>query len=70
MSVNAVDYICERIANSDEFELSYKKLFLTTSKNRFNSNSSNPITNQEYHKLLKYSDFLSNSDDSYYTEST
>lgn len=66
MSVNAVDYICERIANSDEFELSYKKLFLTTSKNRFNSNSSNPITNQEYHKLLKYSDFLSNSDNSYY----
>ncbi|MGL0957736.1 hypothetical protein ACSTEP_22355 [Vibrio vulnificus] len=66
MSVNAVDYICKRIANSDEFKLSYKKLFLTTSKNRFNKNSSNPITNQEYHKLLKYSDFLSNSDDSYY----
>ncbi|WP_233357975.1 hypothetical protein, partial [Vibrio cholerae] len=66
MSVSAVDYICERIANSDEFELIYKKLFLTISKNRFNSKFSNPITNQEYHKLLKYSDFLSNSDDSYY----
>jgi len=66
MSVSAVDYICDRIANSDDFELSYEKLFLTTSKNRFNSESTNPISNAEYKKLLKYSDFLSNSKDSFH----
>ena len=66
MSVNAVDYICEKVINSEEFEFSYEKLFLTTSKNRFNSEASNPITNYEYHKLLKYADFLSNSESSYH----
>lgn len=66
MSVSAVDYICDRIANSDDFELSYEKLFLTTSRNRFNDNASNPISNSEYKKLLKYSDFLSNSKSSFH----
>lgn len=66
MSVSAVDYICNRIVNSDDFELNYKKLFLTTSKNRFNVESTNPISNVEYKKLLKYSDFLSNSKDSFH----
>ncbi|OAJ94452.1 DEAD/DEAH box helicase [Vibrio bivalvicida] len=64
MSVSAVDYICNRITNSDDFELKYKKLFLATSKNRFSSFASNPLSNAEYKKLLKYSDFLSNSQDS------
>jgi hypothetical protein len=66
MSVSAVDYICDRIVNSDNFELSYEKLFLTTSRNRFNDNATNPISNSEYKKLLKYSDFLSNSKSSFY----
>ena len=64
MSVDAVDYICHRITNSDDFELSYEKLFMTTSKNRFSSVPTNPISILEYKKLLKYSDFLSNSQDS------
>lgn len=66
MSINAVEYICERIANSEEFENSYNKLFLTISENRFNYISANNITNGEYHKLLRYADFLSNSGNSFY----
>ncbi|HDI1212301.1 TPA: DEAD/DEAH box helicase family protein [Aeromonas hydrophila] len=64
MNVNAVNYICARIANSDDFDHKYEKLCLTTSINRFNGSDSNEITIKEYHQLLKYSDFLSNSDDS------
>lgn len=64
MNVNAVNYICARIANSDDFDHKYEKLCLTTSINRFNGSNSNEITTKEYHQLLKYSDFLSNSDDS------
>ncbi|WP_439843271.1 DEAD/DEAH box helicase [Aeromonas taiwanensis] len=64
MNVNAVNYICARIANSDDFDHKYEKLCLTTSINRFNGSNSNEITIKEYHQLLKYSDFLSNSDDS------
>lgn len=66
MSVSAVDYICNRIVNSDDFELSYEKLFLTTSKNRFSIEPTNPISNEEYKRLLKYSDFLSNSKNSFH----
>ncbi|HCH0924544.1 TPA: DEAD/DEAH box helicase family protein [Vibrio parahaemolyticus] len=66
MNVSAVDYICNRIVNSDDFELSYEKLFLTTSKNRFSVERTNPISNTEYKKLLKYSDFLSNSKDGFH----
>ncbi|WP_429189210.1 DEAD/DEAH box helicase [Aeromonas veronii] len=66
MSINAINYICDRITHSDEFDNTYEKLFLTTSHNRFNSNPSNPITAQEYRRLLKYSDFFSNSDNSFH----
>ncbi|OCH24841.1 hypothetical protein A6E12_15755 [Aliivibrio fischeri] len=66
MNASAVDYICDRIVSSYDFEFSYEKLFLTTSKNRFNDESTNPISNSEYKKLLKYSDFLSNSKDSFH----
>ncbi|MFV7758974.1 DEAD/DEAH box helicase family protein [Shewanella algae] len=66
MSVDAVDYICNRIINSDDFDLSYQKLFITISKNRFNEEPSNPITIKEYKRLLKYSDFLSNSKSSFH----
>lgn len=61
MTVEALDYICNRVTNSFEFETNYKKLFLTISKNRFTNSESNPLTVSEYKKLLKYCDLLSNS---------
>ena len=61
MNVEALDYICNRVTNSFEFETNYKKLFLTISKNRFTNTESNPLTVSEYKKLLKYCDLLSNS---------
>ncbi|MCS0347220.1 hypothetical protein ND923_09685, partial [Vibrio diabolicus] len=61
MTVEALDYICNRVTNSFEFENNYKKLFLTISKNRFSNTESNPLTASEYKKLLKYCDLLSNS---------
>ena len=42
------------------------KLYLIISKNNFNDISINPITNDEYKKLLRYADFFSNSDKEYY----
>ncbi|GLR75963.1 DEAD/DEAH box helicase [Aliivibrio sifiae] len=66
MNVNAIDYICTKIVNSEEFNDCYVKLFLIISKNNFNDISINPITNDEYKKLLRYADFFSNSDKEYY----
>lgn len=66
MTVEALDYICNRVANSSEFEENYKKLFLTISKNRFSNVTFNPLSLSEYKSLLKYCDLLSHSDKSNY----
>ncbi|HAN7034468.1 TPA: ERCC4 helicase, partial [Escherichia coli] len=59
---DAINYICNRIKNSDGFSYCYEKLLISISKNLFNPTSSNPITQREYQQLLKFSDFLSNSE--------
>jgi replicative superfamily II helicase len=64
MTVEAIDYICNRVINSFQFEANYNKLFLTISQNRFNGVESNPLTKSEYKNLLKYCDLLSNSEKS------
>lgn len=61
MTAEALDYICNRVTNSFEFETNYRKLFLTISKNRFANTEVNNLTVSEYKKLLKYCDLLSNS---------
>lgn len=54
---DAINYICNRIKNSDGFSYCYEKLLISISKNLFNPTSSNPITQREYQQLLKFSDF-------------
>lgn len=66
MNISAIDYICDRIMNSDDFDDSYRRLFEIISYKRFNEHPNISITTREYHRLLKYSDFLSNSDNSLY----
>lgn len=64
MTVDALDYICNRVTHSYDFETNYKKLFLTISEKIFNEVVSNSLTTPEYKKLLRYCDLLSNSENS------
>ncbi len=61
MSANAIDYICKRIKNSDSFETIYVKLLRNISESLFNESSVNSLGQDEYSRLLRYSDFISNS---------
>jgi hypothetical protein len=60
-SNNLIFGICNKIIESDEFKYLFDKLFMLSVLNFFSVEKSNNILILEYNKLLKYSDFLSNS---------
>ncbi|ABZ75983.1 helicase domain protein [Shewanella halifaxensis HAW-EB4] len=60
-SDDAIIYLCNKIISSVEFENVFDKLFNLVTLNFFSVNDTNNILISEYKKLLKYSDFLSNS---------
>ncbi|EMR4043928.1 DEAD/DEAH box helicase, partial [Acinetobacter baumannii] len=65
MKVNALEYICERIVDSQDFNKKYDDLVRISSNLIFfnTKNNSNFVLNiEDQNKILKYCDFLSNSD--------
>lgn len=61
----AIEYICNRIRNSDEFEDYYTALLVTSARMLFDTQSFHDISSESIRQLLRYTDFLSNSDHEY-----
>lgn len=58
---NALNYICNRIKNSDRFEDAYNNLLLSISYDFISNKDFDTLSEHDYRELLKYSDILSNS---------
>lgn len=67
MKVNALEYICEKISQSDDFNYKYENLIKLSSNLVFPDNidkSNIALSVNDQNKILKYCDFLSSSDES------
>lgn len=63
MKVNALEYICEKIADSEDFKQKYQDLIRLSSHTIFPNKTVNNILNlKDQNKILKYCDFLSSSE--------
>lgn len=67
VKVNALEYICEKISQSDDFNYKYESLIKLSSSLVFPNNTDKSNINlniNDQNKILKYCDFLSSSDKS------
>lgn len=65
MKVNALEYICEKIADSEDFNDKYQNLIRLSSNTIFPNNTSDNnlyLNIKDQNKILKYCDFLSSSE--------
>ncbi|WP_046206240.1 DEAD/DEAH box helicase [Acinetobacter radioresistens] len=67
MKVNALEYICEKISKSEDFNSKYESLIKLSTSLVFPDNKDKtniPLNIEDQNKILKYCDFLSSSDES------
>ena len=65
MKVNALEYICKKITESEDFTEKFESLIIKNSDLILNGNESNIYINlNDKNKILKYCDFLSSSEKS------